>query len=70
MKIAVEFQYGERPTALTSEVTHDGPVFEPQPAWSELAHDGVIQLTARIRPFLTSLKNCRFDSTSLLQSGP
>ncbi len=47
MKIAVLFQYCDCPMALTSDATHAGPVFEPQPAWSEFAQVGVTQLIWR-----------------------
>ena len=56
-KIAVESQYFDLPTALTSEATQCGPLVESQLAWSEVRHVGMIQLTARNLPFFTSLKN-------------
>ena len=71
MKIAVLSQYCDSPIALTSEATHEGPVFAPAAGVIGVAQVGVIQLTARSFPFATSLKNCVCgEMTSLLQSGP
>ena len=56
---------------VAHDVTHDGPWFELQPAWSESVHVGVTQLTVRYFPFLTSVRN--WDGwliTSFFQSAP
>ena len=67
----MESQYFDWPIALTSEATHAGPVLEPEPAWSEFAKVGVIQLTSRSFPLETSLKKLvGGEMTSFFQSGP
>ena len=62
----MESQYGDRPIALTTEATQDGPVFEPDPPWSEFLNVGVTQLTVLRFPLETSVKKRSGGETMFL----
>ena len=68
--MAVEFQNGLSPTALTTAATQSGPSALRLSAWSESLIVGVIQVTFDSVPAATSLKNCVGGVITFAQSGP
>src|ERR1700722_1296132 len=68
--IAVEFQFGPVPIALTTDATQDGPVSLCWLAWSESGASGTTQETAGRLLLAASRITCDGGDTTFCQSGP
>ena len=69
--IAVEFQYWLSPIALTMLATHDGPLSEPLPGWSESALSGTTQDICANLPLEMSVRMVVWgEITFAFHSGP
>src|SRR5579862_5670327 len=70
-KITVDFQSGPLPMAFTTDATHEGPVSEPAPGWSEFGIVGMTHETAGSVPLAASVSTCVSLNVTLFdQSAP